>query len=212
MPTPPAAVSYGLPLSQSDYDALERCYITREVADSALLRRVTSEEGKQAAGRRDHEDYAGVLYSYVWPGEASVRAHRLRRDNPPFEIRGGQRREKEKYLSAPGYGNALYFHPDTPPESLTDARYPLVFVEGQKKCLAVFRLAFDGHSESTSTPPFIPIGLNGVWGWRDRREKTTNAVGRRVSVSAPVPDLRRIVLHGRKVYILFDTNVQTNAR
>jgi hypothetical protein len=59
---------YGSALLPEDYLQLERSYITPALADSAGLRRLTSEEGKEILGRRDHEDYSGILFPFVWPG------------------------------------------------------------------------------------------------------------------------------------------------
>src|ERR1022692_1957031 len=128
---------YGTALQPEDYAALERSWISRAIADSAKVRRVTSDEGKELVGRRDFENYSGLVFPYLWPGKPGVFAHRIRRDCPPFEIHAGQRRERDKYMSAPGYGNGIYFHPLTPSEALADAAMPLVFTEGQKKCLAL---------------------------------------------------------------------------
>src|ERR1039457_442717 len=92
---------YGAALRPEDYAALDRSWISRAIADSARVRRVTSEEGKEIVGRRDFEDYAGLVFPYFWPGNPVVFAHRIRRDNPPFEIHRGKRRERDKYMSAP---------------------------------------------------------------------------------------------------------------
>ena len=116
---------YGSPIIQSNYELLERSWISRDIADSAQIRRVNTEEGKEVVGRRDFEDYSGLLFPYVWPGKPGVFTHRLRRDNPPFEVHAGRRRERDKYMSAPGYGNGIYFHPLTPVVILTDVTMPL---------------------------------------------------------------------------------------
>jgi putative DNA primase/helicase len=203
---------YGSPLEPKDYAALDRSWITPAIADSALIRRVSSEEGKELVGRHDFEDYAGLVFPYLQPGQPGVFAHRIRRDTPPFEIRNGQQRERDKYMSAHGYGNALYFHPLTPAEVLTDVSTPLVLTEGQKKCLALYRLAHEGKSETHESVLFYPIGLNGVHGWMDRRQKDVSANGKRVSVSGPIAQLGLIHWSGRRVYILFDTNVHSNPK
>src|SRR5262249_10523736 len=144
-------------------------YITREIADSALLRRVTSEEGKQIVGRQDHEDYAGILFQFVWPGTTDVRGHRLRRDHPPVQFANGRRKELDKYLSPPGYCNMLYLHPSTSAAVVANSALPVVITEGQKKTLALFRLSYEGTSDSADGgPAFVPVGLNGVWGWRGK--------------------------------------------
>ena len=120
----PPVGEYGSKPSPDDYAALERSWISRQIADSALIRRVNSEEGKEIVGRRDYEDYAGLLFPYYWPGRPGVLAHRIRRDNPPYEIRNGHRKQRDKYMSAPGWGNTLYFHPLTPAASLSDVAVP----------------------------------------------------------------------------------------
>jgi hypothetical protein len=101
---------YGTAL-QPEYAALEGSWISRAIADSAMLRRVTSEEGKEIVGRRDFEDYSGILFPYVWPGKTGVFAHRIRRDHPPYEIHEGRRRERDKYMSAPATGMESTFIP-----------------------------------------------------------------------------------------------------
>jgi hypothetical protein len=113
-------------------------------------------------------------------------------------------------MSAPGYGNGIYFHPLTPAAALTDVTMPLILTEGQKKCLGLFRLAHEGLAETQETALFIPASLNGVYGWKDRREKQTGPTGKRVSVSGPIAQLSLITWEGRRVYILFDNNVLTN--
>jgi putative DNA primase/helicase len=207
-----APEGYGSPLSASDYACLERSYITREVADSALLRRLTSEEGKQIVGRRDREDYAGILFPFIWPGEQRASNHRIRRDSPPFQITRGQRKERDKYLSPPGYGNSLYFHPCTPAGVLSDPTTAFVFTEGEKRALALLRFSYEGDSDSSDAgPAFVPVGLNGVWGWRGKVGTTTNAQGKRVPEKGTISDFSRIEWTGRRVYILFDSNVHTDS-
>ena len=65
---------YGSALEPEDYAALERSWISPAIADSARVRRVTSDEGKELVGRRDFEDYAGLVFPYFWPGKIG-RAH-----------------------------------------------------------------------------------------------------------------------------------------
>lgn len=206
------AEEYGSALLPEDYAALERSWITRPIADSALIRRVTSEEAKGLVGRRDFEDYAGLVFPYFWPGKSGVFAHRVRRDNPPFEIRGGKRKERDKYMSAAGWGNGLYMHLLTPVEALSDVTMPFVISEGQKKCLALFRLAQEGRSDAQDAAAFIPVGLNGVYGWKSRSEKMTGPTGSRIPISRPIAQLDLIQWKGRTVYILFDTNVHSNPK
>ena len=74
--------SLGGPLSEADYAKLERSWIPRELANQAVLRRVTSAEGASIIGRRDNGCYSGIIFPYVWPGEDYIREYWLRRDQP----------------------------------------------------------------------------------------------------------------------------------
>jgi hypothetical protein len=198
-------------LSGEDYAALERSFITREIAEAAALRRVTDVEGRElvAAGSRKGK-FSGVLFPYLEPGNGRVREFRLRRDFPDLEDRDGKVREKRKYVAPPGRGNLVYFPPGTLPDWLTDASLPLVIGEGEKKCLALWRIAWEGLGEAAEKPRFLPVGLSGVWNWRGRIGKATNPDGSRSDVRGVIPDLRRIVWQGRLGIIFFDSNVRTN--
>jgi hypothetical protein len=91
-------------------------------------------------------------------------------------------------------------------QQLNDVTIPIALVEGEKKALALRRLA----THETGTPRFIPVGLAGVWTWRGNVGKATGPRGDRVDVKGPIPDLNRIAWKGRRVYIIFDANVHTN--
>ena len=75
---------WGRPLSESDYATLAESWITRELADRAMLRRVDEYEGREIVGERGKRDCSGILISYYWPGEVSSFNHRIRRDNPEW--------------------------------------------------------------------------------------------------------------------------------
>jgi len=195
------------PLSEKDYLALERCYITRDLADRACLRRVDSEEGGRLVGRNGHGDYSGIVFSYHLPGETHPREHRLRRDHPDIEQSNGTLKERAKYLSPPGGGNRFYFPPGVKPEWLKDTSIPIGTFEGEKKCLAMSRVGLVGD-----IPKFIPIGLAGVWGWRGRVGKGPDAKGRRTDYKGAIPDFNLIEWRNRTVYLIFDTNVHTNEK
>jgi hypothetical protein len=200
----------GGPLTESDYSKLESSWITRDLADRALLRRVTSGEGAVLMGRTPYQNYEGVVFPYVWPGESHVRAFRLRRDRPPIEYdAAGQPKERDKYLSAPGQGNLLYLMPGTPVDRLQDANIPVVIVEGEKKTISLCRLALHGIPEQT-VPRFLPVGIPGVWNWRGTTGKTTGPDGDRRDAKGPIPDLNRIVWQGRHVLVVFDRDVYSN--
>jgi Domain of unknown function (DUF3854) len=195
-------------LSQADIAALERCWIDRDLVSRAQLFRVNGIDGSSIIGRNGQRgDYAGIVFPYIWPGQPGARSYRLRRDNPDIEVKGGKQFEKGKYLCAPGDNNRLYVVPGTPVAQLSSCELPAVFVEGEKKTLAGQRLAEYGNV----TPRFLPVGLGGVWSWRGSTGKTTGPSGERRDTKGPIPDLSRITLAGRIVYILFDVNCQSNS-
>src|SRR5215471_3026280 len=56
-------------LSEADYAALERSFITRAIAEAAGIYRVASLEGRAIVGRKDGGDYSGIVFPYRMPGE-----------------------------------------------------------------------------------------------------------------------------------------------
>jgi hypothetical protein len=117
---------WGRLLTETDYAALLECWITREIADAAMLRRVDADEGRQVVGQKGKRDCAGILFPNYWPGESSPSSYQIRRDHPDVTV-------KDKYLSAPGAANRLYIPPGVTLEQLADTNIPLVVTEGEKK-------------------------------------------------------------------------------
>ncbi len=202
-----AAPSWGGPLTDADYAALLETWITREIADAAMLRRVDTHQGREVVGQKGHRDCAGILIPYYWPGDPVPFNYRLRRDHPDHTCdKDGKPKQERKYLGPPKGANRLYIPPGVTPEQLNDVSIPIVIVEGEKKALALWRLAWHG----TDRPRFIPIAIAGVWSWRGTIGKANGPNGERVDVKGPVPDLNRIPWNGRKVFIVFDANIHTN--
>jgi hypothetical protein len=202
---------YRQPLTEEDYARLRASWIDRELADRALISRVAHLEGKALVNARGQGNYAGVVFDYVWPGELNIRGFRLRRDEPEIEVNYDEdghevRKETKKYMAAPGSPNMLYFFPETPPELLMDIRISVILVEGEKKTLALWRLA----NYNSPEPRFLPIGLSGVWNWRTKIGMAETAGGKRRRVMGPLPDLARIPFDGRTVRIAFDSDVAIN--
>src|SRR6266700_1565653 len=71
---------WGGPLTESDYEALAKSWINRELADQAMLRRVDSQQGREAIGQKGKRDCAGILFPVYWPEENHARCYRIRRD------------------------------------------------------------------------------------------------------------------------------------
>jgi hypothetical protein len=201
--TPP----WGGPLTAADYAALLKSWITQEIADQAMLRRVADQEGRDIVGQKGKRDCAGILIPYYWPGELGPVIYRVRRDKPDYVFnKDGKPKPDRKYLGAPGTANRLYVPRGITPQQLADVAIPIVIVEGEKKALALWRLA----NHETETPRFIPIAIAGVWNWRGVVGKTGGPAGERLDVKGPIADLARIEWKGRKVFIVFDANVHTD--
>jgi hypothetical protein len=199
---------WGSQLAESDYEALEKSWITREIADQAMLRRVDAQQGREVVGQKGKRDCAGILFPLYWPEATHPHAYRLRRDNPEWKQgKDGALKPDRKYLGEPGSGNRLYVPPGITLAQLDDPAIPIVIVEGEKKALALQRLAY---YDGVENPRFVPIAIAGVWNWRGTIGKTGGPKGERLNVTGPISDLNRIVWNGRKVFILFDTNVTTN--
>jgi putative DNA primase/helicase len=198
----------GTPLTERDLEVLSHSFITPELADQAMLRRVSSAEGAAIVGRNGSGDYSGVIFPYVQPVNNFVRDYRLRRDNPDLEQHNdGTIHEKAKYLAPPGRASMLYFVPGTLVELLKDVSLDIVITEGEKKTLALYRLS----KYKVEEPKFLSVGIPGVWNWRGIIGKTDGPNGERLDVKGPIADLDLISWTGRKVFILFDSNVKTNS-
>ena len=194
-------------LTSEDYAALERCWITPQIADRAGVFRVANIDGQQLIGRRAGADLSGIVFPYYRPGDRAVVLHRLRVDRAPIDSATGK--AQYRYLTPLGSRNRLYL-PACDPELLRDASVPIVFSEGEKKCLALWHAALTPLN-GTGGPPFLPMSVPGAWAWRSviGNRATAAAPGHDI-VKGPIPDLDLIEWHNRRVTILFDTNVASN--
>jgi hypothetical protein len=207
VPNPaPLPSSWGGPLTEQDYAALSSSWITREIADAAMLRRVDAYEGREVIGQKGNRDCAGILIPYYWPGQPHAHTYRLRRDNPDWkEGKDGKPKPDKKYLGPPQSSNRLYLPPGITPDELQDVTVPIAITEGEKKALALSRLA----RYETERPRFTPVAIAGVWSWRGVVGKANGPRGERIDLKGPINDLDRIAWKERKVFIVFDTNVHT---
>ena len=203
-------IDFGTPLTDADFEALERSWIDRASAEAARLFRVTSFNGAAMVGQKGGHDYSGMAFPNIRPGETEPRQYRLRRDAPEVTYEKGQRKELRKYLGPPSRGNLLYFVPGTPPELLRNLKIPIVITEGEKKAIALWRLAWYGISDAAEGPRFLPVSIAGVYGWRGTIAKEVSSSGKRVDVKGVIPDFNLIEWTGRKVVEAFDSDVKTN--
>jgi hypothetical protein len=198
--------TWGRQLDETDYAALTDSWITRDIADAAMLRRVDEQQGREVIGHKSSRNCAGILFTYYLPDESGPVNYRLRRDQPDLvQGKNGELKEKGKYLGAPGAMNRLYFPPGLTLDHLADVKTPIAIVEGEKKALASWRLANYGSEK----PRFIPVAIPGVWSWLGRIGKTAGPKGERLDVKGPIPDLERIAWNSRTVFVIFDANVHT---
>lgn len=199
--------SWGEPLTENDYAGLLSSWISREVADQAMLRRVNSPAGREVVGHKGSAECAGILIPYYWPGAAQPVNYRIRLDSPPWTAgKDGKPKVDKKYLGAPTSGNRIYVPPGIVLEQLADAKIAIVIVEGEKKALALWRLA----NYNSAIPRFLPVAVAGVWSWRGVVGKTSGPNGERLDVKGPIADLSRITWKGRTAFILYDANVHSN--
>lgn len=199
----------GTKLGKRDLAWLEKSWIPADLAQRAGLRRLDRATAADILGQKPSVDCAGIGFPYIWPGTTEIREWRVRRDNPEIEVTAeGKKKERRKYLTPPGRGSMLYFSPDVELAWLEDTALPVVIVEGEKKTLALQRLAMHGRAEGRG-PRFLAVGISGVWNWR-RTTKEEAPFGGHRDVKEPIADLARLAWEGRTVYICFDADVLTN--
>ena len=105
-------------LNDDDYIALAKSWITPELADAAMFRRVDEEEGRQIVGQKGKRDCAGILIPYYWPGDTGPVNYRIRRDKPDVvQAKDGTLKQDRKYLSAPGAAIVSMFRLASPRNS-----------------------------------------------------------------------------------------------
>jgi len=129
----------------------------------------------------------GVVFPYYDPVKKQFTGFsRTRLDSPNGHV---------KYIQEAGTGGRLYFPPGAHEDAESNARLlPCFVVEGEKKALAL--------SERLSRRGVV-VGLGGVWNWC--KKKPFHEGPRPL-----IDDFAKIKLHGRKVYIIFDSDVATN--
>jgi AAA domain/Domain of unknown function (DUF3854) len=137
----------------------------------------------QALDFKDYQRRVPALVLPVHDVHGNVALHQIRPDTP----RLNRKKKPVKYDTPDGAKLVL----DVAPEHLallprTDV--PLVVIEGLKKKASVdSRLSVD--------QPLCTLGVIGTWGWQ--RDKQ------------PLPDWQAIALKGRKVILLYDSDVAT---
>ncbi len=112
--------------------------------------------------------------------EGITRSSQLRPDKPMKDKKG----KPAKYMTPTGVGNIIDVHPRNK-EAVTDSSVDLWITEGVKK------------GDAMTTHGLCAISLAGVWCWCVPKTKAKELL----------PDWEHVALHGREVFVVFDSDV-----
>jgi Domain of unknown function (DUF3854) len=135
--------------------------------------------------RRQRARAPGILFTVHRPNGET--AHVFRPDNLDPENPGCKYELPPKCCGGPG--NVLDVHPSAR-QLVDDVSAPAVFTEGIRKADAITTAARAAGLD------ILTVGISGVWNW--------------LSDGEPIPDMADIPLEGRKVIILFDSDMLRN--
>jgi len=124
----------------------------REIADAAMLRRVDAFEGREVVGQKGNRNCAGMLIPYYFPARPRRTHIVCAATSRPSAGQGWQNKAAAKYLAPLGDGNRLYVPPGVTPAQLQDVTISIVIVEGEKKALALWRLAHPRYGSDSIHP------------------------------------------------------------
>ncbi|CAE21096.1 conserved hypothetical protein [Prochlorococcus marinus str. MIT 9313] len=117
----------------------------------------------------------------------------------PYRVRRPFPTGKPKFKAPPASGSRPYFSPLMPEGYLDDINIPLVLIEGPVKVDSCFQNIPNGYCF---------VGLTGTWNTKDRRDE--NGVWNNKNATRLLPELKAIPMRGRKVIILFDSDIEDN--
>ena len=106
---------------------------------------------------------------------------------------------KPKFKAPKGSGSRPYFSPLMPEGYLDNINTPLVFIEGPVKVDSCFEHIPTG---------FCFVGLTGTWNTKDCRDEKGN--WHPDNDTRLLPELKAIPMRGRKIIILFDSDIEDN--
>lgn len=124
-------------------------------------------------------------------GSLALNYARVKPDKPRNARKGADKGKPIRYESPIGLANRCYF-PAGITASLSDPSIPLLITEGEKKAL------------KATLSGFPTVGLVGVWGWQQKRERDSE--GRGIGERKLIPDLDAVVWSDRSVVIAFDSD------
>lgn len=180
---------------QDDPPVLDERHDMTLFEGSAIAREVTAERGTRTvrSGREVPKQFSwrqkrrapGILFPSHFPGREP--SWILRPDRPDPKRPGYKYCQPPKHYG--GAGNTLDAHPSVH-HRLDDPDVAYVITEGIKKGDAITSKARkEGHD-------VVAVAISGVWNW--------------LGGDGPIPDLRGLLLEGRKVYVCFDSDMLRN--
>lgn len=117
----------------------------------------------------------------------------------PYVVRRLFPSGKPKFKAPFESGSRPYFSPLMPDGYLEDIRIPLVLIEGPVKVDSCYEHIPTGYCF---------VGLTGTWSTKDRRDENGNWDPE--NDTRLLPELKAIPMRGRKVIILFDSDIEDN--
>jgi putative DNA primase/helicase len=180
-------------LDEKHCEELHASGISDEMIDAAGIYSAEGPDIKVALGWQPKKTPwgRGFVIPFRFDGEAQATYHRVKLDFPHHD----KKDDAIKYESPYRLPNRVYYPPGFW-EAIRDPGTPIIITEGEKKSL------------SAMSRGLACIGLVGVWGFTQKRPRrqTGRATGPRILID----DLNRIHWHGRKVYIIFDSDAAEN--
>jgi hypothetical protein len=172
------------PLSETHLRSLlEGSSLREDIITSRGYRTVASRAELLRLGFSDRQCRVPALLLPVWNVHGEVATYQCRPDEP--RVIDGR---TIKYETPKGSRMILDIHPTVRP-LLRDPSVPLFVTEGIKK------------GDALASRGLCAVALLGVWNWRGMNE-----VGGKTALA----DWEHIALHGRRVFIVFDSDVMQN--
>lgn len=188
-------------LTATDHKYYGQNFCSPEFIEAFRLDRVCDEQAAETVlrSRSAYTPFAGVRFPHFDIKTGNLVEYCLKPDNPETERQpDGSEKPKYKYLYPPGHGSVPYYPPFAEAKLLTDISKPVVITEGKKQLIVLTRVA-TGDSVRCADWRFLPIAINGVWGWRSKK-----------SDGGVIPQFNDIAWQFRSVYLVFDSDVETN--
>jgi hypothetical protein len=161
--------------------------IAPEIIQEHEARTITrGSELPRGFSKRQRKRAPGILFTAPRPN--GKMAYSFRPDEPDPEDPGRRYEQPSKRCGGPG--NVLGVYTTGARDQMGDTSIPLVFVEGIKKALSTITAA------RAVGVDLVVAAISGVWNW--------------LSEGAPIADMFDIPVEGRRVTVLFDSDMLRN--